>query len=415
MKIFFKNLLRKPIFRELSWYAIAQIVVQVISFLSVIIVARYLGPVNLGLYSFVLNYAVVTLTFIGGMDFYFTWKIAKSEDYYRDVKEYVGHKFNIYVSFSILGIIFAWVILPKDLAFMSTIILAPVFVQSLNTFSYYAMATNRAKLMSIVQIVSAIALFLIKIYLVFIKAPLYMFVFVLALDLILTGIILFIYFIRMSEWKKSFSDFKLPSVLSSLTFLYSIRLSIIALSCWHLLLRMDQLILATISNAYTLGIYSAAVKIAEVPNFLAGILSTALISRIAYTSLKNDDISKSNLKKMMFAYLISGIIIAIFIILIAPLAIEMLYGSKFIDSIPVLRAYALSIPGMFMNYFFLGTYGATDRRNHQVAIFSFAVVINILLVYMLTPIYGVVGTAFATSIAYTVSAIGFYVNLENKK
>lgn len=415
MKILLQRVLQRPIFKELSWYFMAQVVVQAISFFSVIIVARYLGPTNLGLYSFVLNYAALVLMFIGGMDFYFTWKIAKSEDYFSDVKEYVGHKFNVYVTFSAIGIIAAWVVLPPDVAYMSTIVLAPVFVQALNAFSYYAVATNRAKVMALVQVFSAIILFLIKLFLVFIQAPLYLFMAVAAADLILLGAVLAFYFLRMPEWRKSFTSFKLPSFLSSLLFLYSIRLSIIALGCWMLLLRIDQLILATLVNAYTLGIYSAAVKVAEVPNFLAGVLSTALVSRIALAAVKDDNLSRSNLKRAMVTYLISGITVAIVIIALAPFAIRVLYGSEFLDSVPVLRVYALSIPGMFMNYFFLGMYGATERRSRQVLIFGGAVVVNVALVYILTPFYGAVGAALSTSIAYTLAAIGFYINVEDKK
>jgi O-antigen/teichoic acid export membrane protein len=178
------------------------------------------------------------------------------------------------------------------------------------------------------------------------------------------------------------------------------------------LLRADQLILATFSNAYTLGIYSAAVKISDVPNFLAGILSMALTSRISNISKLNTDITRNNLKQIMFYYAGVGILIALVFAVFAPLAVHILYGSKFAQSVPVLRAYSLSIPGMFLISFFTSMYGARDKYYHQVAIFSVSLVINVILIYVLTPIYGLVGTAFATVIAYSVAATLFYLNLE---
>jgi PST family polysaccharide transporter len=189
-------------------------------------------------------------------------------------------------------------------------------------------------------------------------------------------------------------------------------LSILAIIFWQFLLRADQLILATISNAYTLGIYSAAVKISEVPNFLAGVLSSALVSRMAYISVKHDNTSQEKLNKLMLYYLFVGSIITIGIIILAPLAVHILYGQKFNDSIPVLKVYALSIPGMFMNYFFLGIYGAKEKQLQQVAIFGLALVLNIVLIYVLTPVFGLKGTALATALAYTISAFGFYINLK---
>lgn len=411
----FKSLFKQDIFKQLSWYTFAQIVVQGSAFFSAIIVTRYLGPSNLGLYSFVQNYVGTLLTVGGGMDFYFTWKIAKSDNHFVDVQRFIGYKFSIYVLLSFFGILGAWIILPQDIAFMVSIMLLLVSVQSLNVFSLYVMATDRAKLMSLVQIASSIFLLIIKVILVFLKAPLYYFVIVSAIDLILSGLLITFYLISTKEWKDFFVTFKIPSFLSSISFLFSIRLSIIALVFWQLLLRVDQLILATFSNAYTLGIYSAAVKIAEVPNFLAGVLSTALISRMAYISNKEDDISKNKLHHIMISYFIVGTVIAVGIIIFAPMAIHILYGKKFIESVVVLRAYALSIPWMFMNYFFLGMYGARDRHHHQIGIFGLALLVNIILVYVLTPIYGLTGTALATSIAYTVAALGFYFNLDNKK
>lgn len=55
MKIFIllKRISEMSIIHQFSWYTFGQIFVQLFSFLGVIITARYLGPTNLGLYSFV--------------------------------------------------------------------------------------------------------------------------------------------------------------------------------------------------------------------------------------------------------------------------------------------------------------------------------------------------------------------------
>ena len=56
------------------------------------------------------------------------------------------------------------------------------------------MATDRAKLVTIVQIIVAITLLLSKVVLVFMKAPLYTFVIVVAVDLVLGGMLMTFYF-----------------------------------------------------------------------------------------------------------------------------------------------------------------------------------------------------------------------------
>ncbi|MFA5132119.1 MAG: oligosaccharide flippase family protein [Candidatus Paceibacterota bacterium] len=409
-----KNLLLRPLFKELSWYTLAQVFIQGASFISVIIVSRYLGPTNLGLYSFVINYVGAFLTVISGMDFYFGWKLVRSQHQHEDFKVYLGHKFNIYIVLSLMGLISAWYVLPKDVATFVSIILVTISLQSLNTFSIYAIVNNRAKLVSIVQMLNAGIMLILKVSFVLLKAPLIWFIVISAFDLILAGLIFSTYFLKSSEWRKVFYSFRLPSLISSFIFLYSIRLSIASLIFWQLLLRIDQLILATVSNAYTLGIYSAAVRISDVPNFLAGVLSNALVSRIAYISTKDNDESKSNLKKIMFYYVGIGFFIFFIFLIFAPLAVKILYGSKFIESVPVLRVYSLSIPAMFLISFFINVYGVKDKYHHQVMIFGSSLIVNVVLIYMLTPIYGIVGTASATVIAYTFSALLFYFNLNKK-
>lgn len=404
-----------PIFKELSWYTFAQLFIQGASFISVVIVSRYLGPANLGLYSFVLNYVGAFLTIIGGMDFYFAWKLAKSGNQFEDFKIYIGHKLNVYVSLSLLGLISAWYILPKDVALLVSVILLTVSLQSLNTFLIYAVINNRAKLVATVQIISAGVLLLAKISLVFFKAPLVWFIAISAFDLIFSGLIFSIYFLRKSEWRRTFSTFIMPSLLSSFIFLYSTRLSILSIILFQLLLRIDQLILATITNAHSLGIYSAAVKISDVPNFLAGVLSNALASRISYISTKDDLASKRNFKNIMLYYAGVGFIIFIMFLIFAPLAVKVLYGSKFLEAVPVLRAYSLSIPSMFLVSFFINVYGVRDRYHHQVAIFGASLFINVILIYALTPIFGLSGTAFATVIAYFFAASVFFFNLNKGK
>ncbi len=404
--------LKRPIFRELSWYSLAQVFIQGTSFLSVIIVSRYLGPTNLGVYSFVLNYVGAFLTIIGGMDFYFTWKLAKSEHKEADLKEYIGHKFNIYFVLSVLALLSAWYILPKDIAFFVSIILVTISLQSLNTFLIYAVVNNRAKLVATVQMICAAILLVLKVSLVVLKAPLVWFIALSAIDLISSGLIFSAYFLKYKEWRTLFHTFRLPNIVHSFVFLYSIRLSIASLIFWQFLLRADQLILATLTNAYSLGIYSAAVKISDVPNFLAGILSMALTSRISNISQEENAHSRKSLKRIMLYYAGAGLLITFAFLFLAPLAVQILYGARFIDSIPVLRAYSLSIPGMFLISFFTSMYGARDRYQYQVSIFFVSLLVNVGLVYILTPIYGLLGTALATAIAYTLAALLFYINLE---
>lgn len=412
--LYINTLLKKSIFKEISWYTLGQIFIQIFAFLGVIVTSRYLGPTNIGLYSFVQNYLGVFMAITIGMDFYFTWKIAKSTDKILELKEYIGHKFNATVFLSVVGISIGWIILPRDVAQMTTILLTPIFLSSCSGFYQYAVIEKRAKLIMIIQTVSALISFLIKVILVSLSAQLIAFVIAGSVDIVLFVSIFALFYLSQKEFRKKFKENKYtyPSFWKTGVFMYSIRMSLLAMVLWQLIVRIDQLVLATFTNAHALGIYAAAVKIAEVPNFFAGVLYTALVTHVAMFADKHDSHSKQRIHQAMLIYFFSGLLIAFGIILFAPLLVGLLYGSKFFDSIPVLQAYAFSIPGMFLSFHFFGVYGVQDRHHHQAIIFLFGLITNIALIYILTPLIGLVGAGIATSITYSLLAVAFYFNVK---
>jgi O-antigen/teichoic acid export membrane protein len=399
------------VFNQLSWYTAGQIFIQAFSFLGVIITSRYLGPSNVGLYSFVQNYLLAFMTITTGMDFYFIWKVAKSEERIQDVKEYFGYKLNFTIFLSIVGIIAAWTILPHDVALFSTIMFAPLFLTSFSAFYQYAIATRNARTIAILQVIGSAITFTAKMILVYAHAPLIAFVAVNAVDIVLVSTMLAFVFLSRPHIMKVFSESAYPSLLRTVHFMYSIRASLIAIALWQLILRVDQLVLATFNNAYALGIYAAAVKIAEVPNFLAGALYTALVTHVALFAEKEDDHSRHRMRQVLTLYALVGIAIAALILIFAPLAIQILYGSKFLEAIPVLRAYALSIPGMFVTLHYFGVYGAREQHGFQSLVFLAGLLVNIALIYILTPLFGLQGAALATAFAYNAIALTFYFHV----
>ena len=445
-----RNKLKKinelPIFREFKLYTFSNVFQQVASFVSILFVSRYLGPNNLGLYSFVQNYGILYITIIAGSDYYYMWSLARSEDKAATLRDYLVAKLYLSVLLTTLAVSIAYLTLPHDVFVLIGIFMAPLFLHSLLAFHLYALHEKRAKLVSFIQSITVTCSILLKLLLVYIQAPLAYFVATAAVDVFMSGIFFFLYFVYIDD-KNSFFDFKsfkfIQSIQKSAIFFWNIKLSIVAVFLWQLLLRADQLILGALaqfntllhvllgkyessllvekvlnkyqsfvdvnnSATYMMGIYSAAIKIAEVPNVLAGVIYLVLISRMTKMVDADNEQSKSKLKKIFYLYIALGLVMAIFIILVAPLATHIIYGEKFIGVADVLRVYALSIPAMYALYYYFSVFGAEGRHRLQVIVFLSSLFINILLVLTLTPLYGLMGTASATVVAYTLAAIIFY-------
>jgi O-antigen/teichoic acid export membrane protein len=404
-----KNFLKKPILKEISWYTVGQIGTQVFAFFGVMVTARYLGPINLGLYSFVQNYLGAFMTILGSIELYFTWKIAKSSDKISYLKESFGYKLYLTSFVSISGIILAWIILPHDIAVLTTVLFSPLILGSTSSFYSYAVATKQATLIAILQITAAVLLFVTKVTLVHFNAPLIAFVATNAAEGVFMVVIITSYFFTQKDIRDAFAAFTLPTFRQTLVFMYSIKTNIALLVLWQLIVRADQLAVATFANAYSLGIYAAAVRIAEVPNVFSGILYTALISRVVFFGKEGEEGALHSFRKVFFIYLFSGLFFTIFIIVTAPLLVHILYGEKFMEAVPVLRAYALSIPGSFILTHSFSVYGVREQSGRQVVIFAGGVTLNVVLIYILSPFFGLVGAALATSLAYTLLACIFFV------
>ena len=122
--------------------------------------------------------------------------------------------------------------------------------------------------------------------------------------------------------------------------------------------------------------------------------------------------SKGKVKKIFYFYIFLGSIISVFIFIFAPLVVNIIYGEKFLGAENVLRIYALSIPAMYALYYYFSVFGSQNRHKLQIIIFVISVILNIILVLTLTPIFSLIGTAWATVISYTFAAVMFYVYSE---
>lgn len=409
IKNIYQQIASRGIVRDVSWYTFANFSSTLFGFIGVLFVSRYLGPVNLGLYSFAINYASVFFTIAGGCDLYFTWQIARSTDVYRDIKEYIVYRLYLFAVVFSISSVSALIILPKDVAILIIVFMLPTVIYSFSAFSFYALSVKYARLTSIVHVLSNLVFLLLKIVLVLVSAKLIVFVAVASFESVLGTSAVAIYFLREKSWRAKLAEIKAPTFLSLFSFLYKLKTSIFVTVFWQLLLRADQLFLATVSNAYSLGVYAAAVKIAEIPNIFAGILYTAMIGRMASIIDSDNSYKNNNLRRLLFIYIGLGCIFAIGVTIFAPLLVHIIFGNKFQDSIHVLRMYALSLPGFYMLYFFYLFFGAANKYVTQSLVFLSSVVINVLLVLLLTPLYGLTGTAVATVFAYTSGGILFYI------
>jgi PST family polysaccharide transporter len=178
-------------------------------------------------------------------------------------------------------------------------------------------------------------------------------------------------------------------------------------------MKIDKVIMPWLTSAYVLGIYSAATRLSELWYFLPFAMSTALSPLIAEAKSKNAETYDKRIRKSLIIINIATLSIALFTFIIAPIAINIYAGEKFVSALAALRIHIWSLPfismGLIVDIWLLNEH----LQKVQVMRTFVTAGVNILLNILLVPKYGALGAAWATLIAYMYP--GFFANLLDKR
>lgn len=175
----------------------------------------------------------------------------------------------------------------------------------------------------------------------------------------------------------------------------------LGLASVFLLFRSDILILDGLTTTAAVGLYSLAVSLAELTRVVTDAIAQVALPRQLHTDDASAAAATLSVTRLTaFVALVSvGLMCAA-----APTLVPLVYGGAFAGSVPSLLALA---PGLL-------ALGATrpigayllrlDRPMFASAMSVAALVVNVGLNLLLIPAYGIVGSAVASSVAYTTLA-----------
>lgn len=159
-----------------------------------------------------------------------------------------------------------------------------------------------------------------------------------------------------------------------------------------------------IANSSIIASYKVATQI---PNALIFIPSSIMVFIYPYFAKNRNNIPwlKENIKKIFLGLAVINGCISIALFILAPLIIEILWGNKYIDALPVFRLLAI-------NFFFLGTFripcgnilAMVHKVNVNLLISIITGISNIVLDVYLIQVWGSIGAAFATMFVVLLSS-----------
>lgn len=399
-------------FKNTGWMFFGQLF-NIISVIIGIWLARYLGPENFGIFSYV-------LAFVGL--FGFLANLGVNELLARDLvatpekrDKLMGTAFIINLIGGFLAVvltIFASQFLVGNnlakilIAIWSTNFLISAFAVP----SVFFRANVQAKFNSLTQIICIIVSSLMKVALIIFDAGIIWLMAIYIFDYIF-GVSLYFYFYKKSglnfrDWSFDKDIFK-----SFLSVSWLLMLSSVATSIY---MKIDQVMIGSYLDNIAVGLYAAAVKLVEVWYFIPLLICNSLFPAIV--NARKDSLVKyyDRLNNLYLLLFLLAIFIALPLSLISPWLVKILYGANYLGSITILQIYVWSGIGLFLNFGISQQLLVENRIKLLFILNLVGMVVNVILNIILIPKIGVNGAALATLVSYLIGPALFFL-IKNKK
>ncbi len=379
---------------NISWLVFDKIFRASLNIVLSVILARSLGPENFGIFSYLLAFLFLFTTFSSmGMNPLLTNSIIKDPKKLSQLK-LINAYYMRFIASLISYILFILLIflLNKNHIYThySLILGLGIILKSSEVFFSHFEANSQSKYIVISQLIGLIFSLLFILYIIN-KDIDYIFIyFAITFDaLIVFTLINFFFF---SKNKIIFSGFNFE--ISKQVFFKSFPILISALSI-ILYMRIDQIMIKSLLNEYSLGIYSASVRYVEIFHFIPKIIIISLLPILLKAKNYRDELLKLN----SIGFKLS-IISFIIIFSTSSLMIEYIFGSTYKDSILVTKILSISIIFVFFGVINEHWYIKNNLQKYYAINVLLGAIMNIVLNYYFIKMFGISGAAYSTIITY---------------
>lgn len=396
-------------FKNTGWLFAAKLASFFTSFLTVAIVARYLGPENLGKLDYAQSFVAIISVFASlGID----------QILYRDLIAYpekedvflgtaIISKFIFGFIAFILSIVISFLIGNDLLLTLLIAICSTTFiVNPIGTIGILLNAQVKSKYGSQISIFLAFFIPSLKILIVFLNKGIIFFALVILLEAIISAMwSLYVYKTRLHgkpfAWNFQIETFK--------QLMHDSWPLLLAGFSGYVYAKMDQVLLLHYIDATAVGIYGVAVKLTQIWAFLPGMIIGSLFPAIINAKKINFQLYVKRFRVLAVVTIGITAIIALPLFVFAPFVIKIVFGEAFLAAVPILRIYlwtsiAITMVVLVQQYFIAENFSRIFLYTSLIGATT-----NIILNIILIPRYGLAGSAWGTMISYTAVILGLFM------
>ena len=399
-----KNITLKNIFGNSMWQIGEKIITMIFSVFVTSIVARYLGTEDYGFVNYIISIVMLFTTFSTlGME-----KITIKDIIEREESEerILGTSFYIRLIGGIVLIFISQITIyildeKNMLAQLLGLLMGLCMIfRAYEVIEYYLQSQMKLKTISIIRFCSTFFVAILRILVVIFDWGIIGFTATYLFDAIIVAVLLKVWYKKRKKLKFKFSLEYAKRILSK---------------CWYvaisglmvtLYMRIDQVMLGSmLDNKTENGIYSAAVRIAEIWYFVPTAIISAFQPAIVMKKKHSEEQYEKTMQRLYDIVAIVGIAFGILITLFGDIAVQILYGDEYKGATSILKISVWA--GLFAT---LGTARSVwlvneNLQKYSLIYTSVGCVTNIVLNYFLIPKIGARGAAIATLIAQFVTNV----------
>lgn len=396
--------------RNTSYYTLALIIQKIVSFTYFVIIARALGPDDLGKYYFAISFTTIFAILIDlGFSNVLTREVAKKPEV---AQKYLGNILGLKIPLAIMtfGIVavLSWVFDYPDLTRTLILISSISMIFDSFTLTFFAIMRGHHNLRyeSITSIVFQLIVLASGLFSLWLDWGLIWLVGALAL----ASSYNFIYSFSVVKLK---TDYSLRPQLDW-AFIKALGMMTLPFALFAIFQRIytyvDSILLSSMSGDYAVGIYQVAFKIINALQFLPMAFAASLYPAFSSYWQSNREQLAVTFERAMNYLLIISLPISIGIVTIAD-KVVLLFKSGYGEAVLPLQVTIASLVFVFLNFAVGALLNACDKQVINTKIIAFATVACISLNWLLIPQYGALGATIADAVTNTlIFAIGiFYI------
>lgn len=385
----------KTIFKNMSWLLVSQIITSICGFIWTILMARYLGVEQYGIFGFAVSLTgILCILFDFGIGIHSVRHIATD---YDSAPKYLGNAIPLKGLFSIFGFVVILIVLIvmkcNELTITVTLIITieqiiKKFVELMNaTFQ----AFEEGKFQGISNTLLNILTFIFILIAIYTDLGLYGISIAYIIANILT--LIYCYYVLTKHLTKPNyeldKEFCKMVTIAALPFAATVILSSIYYS-------IDMVMLTNIVGDYATGIYNATYKLIGVLTMFYGIYG-AVIFPVMSKLFKNDEKLLLTLYEKSIKYLMLAIIpIAIATTYYSTDIVHLIYGHQYDASSSVLSILIWTVCLLFISGAGNTLLNASYKEVTVTKIYAIAAVFNVILNFILIPHLSYNGAAITT-------------------